>query len=1248
MFKYILYLKCLRCRKKNDIAGLARTAAQIVARNPKDVQAWQYLGYAHMRKGRYSEALSDLGKALALNPAQAMSSYYQGQIFKNQQRLPEALTAYRQAIANRKVKTGHLSTPWIRKEVECLERLSREDEILPTLDQYLAQGPAGNDLWELLLNYLSQQAAWEKIIDRFSRLEFKGRTASLILGLGQAYQAMGRLDEAAEVYLKAGRLSSSPELFFRAHAALVETGKGLMAEKALNLALKHERRARPYGPGWFWEQQGCWDKASQSYEQELKIRPDSAELWFRLGWCRERLYFWPEAAQHYQRALAYSDNPQWFYRLGLIYEKLGELEKSFPCYQKALEGGFCPQNYILYRLGVTLCSLGRFEQAADFFCRMKPLAHPCTEPRAVALKAARQAAAAKQAGDLNQAVEMYQAAVDRADTYRADWHFAKGCALAGLRQFEKAGSAFADTRILRQPHGLDQYQNFDDETLTSEIKYAEFLDTLNLSPQTIFYESYDAQSMGCNPLAVFRHLLDHPDYHNFTHIWALNNPCLIPPELAEHPRVIFVSRHSSGYLQHMATASYLINNKTFPLYFLRRPGQRYLNTWHGTPLKTLGRDVKTPFGGHLNATRNFLQTTHLISPNAFSTEIMMGRYDLQGLYGGRLAEIGYPRNDLMLNPTPQRRTELRRRLNLKPGEKMVLYAPTWRGNHLRPQLLGETAAGELAALLQDQGHLVFRSHYMVEKISGKAGATVRMAGPEFDTAELLALTDLLITDYSSIFFDFLPLNKPIVFFLPDLEEYEQERGLYLNPRELPGDVCFTLSHTVESVRKCLNQSYQPSAVHRDFQKRFCPYDDGLATERAIDFFFHDAKLNLRYGPERKKTKKLFYAGAFTSNGITASFMTRAAELQDHDQVLLIKPGELAGYPERVAKFNLKPPRWQVLGKPESSPTTVEEKWISENRIILARSGGKAWKKLEKHRQMRAFHCAFGLETHFSHLINYEGYDLEMTSFMAEAPSTAIKLIWLHSDMTAEHKLRFSDLDVNFQYYQGYDRLISVCREVDSKNNYDLTTGQSLEADKFSHCYNPINPDLIRRRSLETLETDLAEFMSSGICLINVARLSPEKGQANLLKAFALISRRYPQARLLILGGGYLKNYLTSLAAEAGLAERVFLAGYRANPWPAVRAAACFVSSSLYEGQGLALLEALVLGVPAIAVDIPANRDTLAEGRGLLTENNIESLAEGLAVFLEGSRPQLKPFDHNAYCKAAQAMFRQLINNGKSG
>ena len=245
----------------------------------------------------------------------------------------------------------------------------------------------------------------------------------------------------------------------------------------------------------------------------------------------------------------------------------------------------------------------------------------------------------------------YQNLIDRKENFDGNLYFLLGHILVLQNKQEKASFAFKEQRTMQDAHGMIETLYYKDTGLKKVIDYTEYYERYTLDEKTILYESYHGSSISCNPYAIFKSLLIDKRFKDYKHIWVINNKDKIPKEFKNDINIIFIKRNCDLYMRYLAKAKYLINNVTFPEYFIRKKGQVYLNTWHGTPIKSLGKDIKDDFMAHKNVTRNFLQASHLIQPNPYTTDILLDRYDIKNIFSGLVAETGYPRQDLMLNIT---------------------------------------------------------------------------------------------------------------------------------------------------------------------------------------------------------------------------------------------------------------------------------------------------------------------------------------------------------------------------------------------------------------------------------------------------------------------------------------------------------------------------------------------------------------------------------------------------------------------
>jgi len=227
------------------------------------------------------------------------------------------------------------------------------------------------------------------------------------------------------------------------------------------------------------------------------------------------------------------------------------------------------------------------------------------------------------------------------------------------------------------------------------------------------------------------------------------------------------------------------------------------------------------------------------------------------------------------------------------GRRIVLYAPTWKGGSFsRPaddaRELFDTVQGLQARLGRDEYVVLLKTHQVVHRFSATNPALARVLVPnDIPTNTVLGLSDILITDYSSIFFDFLASDRPIVFYTPDASAYSDTRGTYLAAQELPGASCATLDELAAAVQNAGSSRAPQSerdATYRDWKERFVAQEDGRAAERVVDIVFRG---NATSGTvlsisDDSRIPMLLHLGGMRSNGITSAALGLLSGI-DHDR-----------------------------------------------------------------------------------------------------------------------------------------------------------------------------------------------------------------------------------------------------------------------------------------------------------------------------------------------------------------------------
>ncbi|AXK36357.1 CDP-glycerol:glycerophosphate glycerophosphotransferase [Streptomyces armeniacus] len=351
----------------------------------------------------------------------------------------------------------------------------------------------------------------------------------------------------------------------------------------------------------------------------------------------------------------------------------------------------------------------------------------------------------------------------------------------------------------------------------------------------VLYNSFDGRQFSDSPRALHEELLRRGT--EVEHLWAVRDgQALVPPGARA------VVQGSAEWHEALARSRWLVGNTHFPRWFERREGQTAVQTWHGTPLKRIGLDLADmTFANHeylASLTERSAQWSLLLSPNRFSTPILRRAFG----YEGEILESGYPRNDLLYAEDRDKHArEVRKRLDIPEDKRIVLYAPTWRDDNrfdrsnCKFDLRLDLDAAH-AALGADHVLLV-RKHYLVaDAVPGTGDGFVRDVSAWPDIAELLLISDVLITDYSSLMFDFAHTGRPILFFTYDLERYRDVlRGFYFDFEErAPGP----LLARSDEVIAALTDADAVAAAHEEryaqFRQAFCDLDDGQAAARVVD------------------------------------------------------------------------------------------------------------------------------------------------------------------------------------------------------------------------------------------------------------------------------------------------------------------------------------------------------------------------------------------------------------------------------
>lgn len=353
-------------------------------------------------------------------------------------------------------------------------------------------------------------------------------------------------------------------------------------------------------------------------------------------------------------------------------------------------------------------------------------------------------------------------------------------------------------------------------------------------PERVIFESYWGRKMDCSPYALAMALHSHG---GFECVWALDKDGLEAPA---HPFKI-VRRNSWEYWKTLASAGYFVSNVNFGDELVKRPGQVHLATQHGTPLKLMGGDIRRLQPYNMDWKKYAAKCKRwdfALSASPYASRI----WRQSSPYSYTVIECGYPRNDLFFGDVEPTAASIRDRFGIEPSQKVALYAPTFRDKSGGRNPAGDSTVFDPEAVKRALGEnsvLMLRGHHFMHAVRSESfGQGIVDVSSYGNFNELATAVDLLITDYSSVMFDFACLNRPIILYCYDYEEYAATRGMYFDLRKkAPGPV---VESQTELLACLMDESYaneENRAKREGFFAEFCSFEDGGASAKVLETVF---------------------------------------------------------------------------------------------------------------------------------------------------------------------------------------------------------------------------------------------------------------------------------------------------------------------------------------------------------------------------------------------------------------------------
>lgn len=777
--------------------------------------------------------------------------------------------------------------------------------------------------------------------------------------------------------------------------------------------------------------------------------------------------------------------------------------------------------------------------------------------------------------------------------------------------------------------------------------YILFFTKLSVNESWILIDSKNGKDLGSNLLRITEELVHNPAYKKY-HIYLScnkNKKSEIKEMMKQYQLsgVKIIREGGLRYAHIIAMAKYLFTDTSFPLWYTKKEGQIITNTWHGTPLKMMGRDVGNRAYDMGNVQKNHLIADYLLYPSDYMKDIMVSAYFLDNLYQGKILCSGYPRNSVFLDK--KRGQVLRESLGLQ-NKRLYSYMPTWRGVLKQIDSAKNTDQVEyffvqLDKMLSDDEIFFVRLHPFINNtIDYSSYKHIKPFPKGYEPYDILNICDCMVTDYSSVMFDYANSGNKIILFVYDREVYMDERGVYVSMDTFPFP-------QVRRVEELLHELRTPKVYDdSEFRARYCTYDEKNTAEKLCRHIILGEKVYEEYRVNNNgKDNVLIYSGNLAKNGLTTALMNLLSNLdvEKRNYYITFRSPSLAKMPERVSMI---PEHIGFLPIPSTQQKSLGE--AISAILYYSKNHTSSWimKKLDRYYR-RYYLSNFG-HCSFQYVIHYSGYEKDVINMFGQADCK--RIIFVHNDMIGEIKSKGNQHKLTLQRaYHDYDKVVPVTQDIVESTRKLGQNEKNICVVNNCHDYKLVKAKADREirfeeETISNVHSDQLKTIleSRSRKIITIGRFSAEKGHEMLLRAFDRYHNENPNSYLIVIGG-YGKLFEKTMEQAGTLASHSNIVIIKSieNPMPVLKKCDLFVLSSLYEGLGLVILEADTLGIPVISTDIVGPRGFMQEHGGYLVKPDEEGIYQGMKAFDRGEVRAMN-VDFEKYNQHAVQQFEKLF------
>lgn len=496
----------------------------------------------------------------------------------------------------------------------------------------------------------------------------------------------------------------------------------------------------------------------------------------------------------------------------------------------------------------------------------------------------------------------------------------------------------------------------------------------------VFIQSKNSSDLAGNMFYIAQELND--NYKEYKVHLACNNESKTKLKMMLRKynltRIKLTNIHTLKYYKLLGRAKYIFTDTSVSKLYIKRKEQILINTWHGTPLKKMGRDVPYRLYDCWNVQKNFIICDYLLYPNSFMKEVMLNAYGIRNITNAKVLEAGYPRNSIFYNE--ERRNQIRKEEGLE-DKQISVYMPTWRGIMTKKenQRQIEEIKGyfdEIDKLLTDNQIIYIKLHvYVKNGIDCTKYKHIKEFPKGYETYDFLNTADILITDYSSVFFDYANSKRKIILFAYDEKEYLDQRGFYIDyHKDLPFEKVYTAKELVQAINNVGVEKYD------DFIKKYCEFDEPEAAKHICEFLFKEKKSSKIHVDDKfnktNKTNIAIYVNKKTSDETISEYLDiiNKIDINENNYTFFINQGILKRHVDFVQKI---PNEVCVLPYKKNKLATLGERII---KILFNKRKNEINSKIMKREAYRRFR-----EFKFDEIINIsENKDMsEMLKYLSK-------------------------------------------------------------------------------------------------------------------------------------------------------------------------------------------------------------------------------------------------------------------------